>query len=228
MNHRVLLVSKANTDEGIIKAKLINSGFDVITSHNSREAIAEIATGLYHLVIFNLKNFDYKKVELSKQLRADGHDIPLIALADNTDSATLLEIESLQKTVVLQKPYNNKDLSGLVKKLVFGNDVGQQIHRRFRTNQTAHLEIYPTGQKLSSHIFNLSHSGAYIEVPQEASFNTGDMVKLNVRLHQINRQHKMHAEVIWVDEHINFNDGRAVGIRFLDKDEVYSHMLENL
>jgi len=200
----------------------------VHTSHSSKDAMQELSTGMYSLVVFNLKNFNQKKLALSKQLRKDGHNIPLVALANTSDFNTLLEISNLKKTVVLQKPFSDKELSGLIKKLIAGSDVSQQIYKRFKTNQLANLEIYPTGESHHSHIFNLSHSGAYLEVPQEANFQTGDMVRINVKLSQLNRHHDVHAEVVWMKQDASWNQGRAVGIRFMDKDEVYSHMLSNI
>tara|TARA_B100001248_G_scaffold260334_1_gene248275 strand:- start:905 stop:1591 length:687 start_codon:yes stop_codon:yes gene_type:complete len=228
MNKKILLVSKAGKDEEQIKEQLYHANYSVYTAYTSGQAMQDLASNQYDLVIFQLKNFCHKKLELSKKLRKDGYLIPMIAIAESSDSEVLLEINKLYQTVVLQKPYKISELLGLIQKLTDGSRVGQQIHRRYRTNQKADLHVYSTGELLKTHIFNLSHSGAYLELDQNARFKKGDMVRLLVNLKQVNRSHMVLAKVVWKNNNGLWNEGQAVGLQFINKEEFYKIMLSNI
>ncbi len=225
----VLIVSKRNADEIQITQKLQVLGkMNTLTATSAEEAANEIKNNEYSLVVFNMNKFSTDKLDMAKYLRGMGHYFPLMAVANETTFDTLLQIETLPNTVLLEKPYDDKDLVGLAQKLITGSPVNQRIFRRFITNQMAHVEVFPTGDVLDSRIFNLSRGGAYLEVANEVSLKKGDIIKVDVKLRQINKRHGFHAKVIWTSEKAIWNKGKAVGIEFLKSESVYAEMLAAL
>lgn len=225
----VLIVSKRNADEIQITQKLQVMGkMNTLTATTAEEAAHQIRQNEYSLVVFNLNKFSEDKLEMAKHLRDMGHYFPLMAIAKEPTFDTLLQIETLPNTVLLEKPYDDKDLVGLAQKLIAGATVNQRIFRRFITNQMASVEVFPTGDVLHSHIFNLSRGGAYLEVANEVSLNKGDIIKVDVKLRQLNKRHGFHAKVIWTSDKASWNKGKAVGIEFLKSENIYAEMLAAL
>lgn len=229
METKVLLISKKSADEQLISKKLFSQGQMVTTTANSAEhAVKLIQHESYDLVIFNLEKFTPDKLVIAKNLREMGHRFPVMAVASIVDINTLLSLDSLPGTVLLEKPFADKDLVGIAQKLIRGDKVNQRIYRRFATNQIANLEVLPTGASYPTHIFNLSKGGAFLEAPDDIQFRQGDIVKLDIRLRQINRKHGVHAKVVWTHGKASWNKGQSVGVEFLSTENIYQHMLSSL
>jgi hypothetical protein len=80
----------------------------------------------------------------------------------------------------LQKPFDDKELIGLVRKLLMTKQIPQQLYKRFRTNQLASIENLADGSRLDSNMYNLSKGGVYCEFSAEPRFAVGDVVRMKV------------------------------------------------
>jgi hypothetical protein len=90
---------------------------------------------------------------------------------------------------------------------------------RFKTNETAQVEIF--GQSGAYRVFvrNLSKTGAFLEF-LNASFipNEGDILNITVRLPAVKKIHRITAEVVW-------KKGLGLGVCFINKDEVLERIM---
>ncbi|WP_415063282.1 PilZ domain-containing protein [Bdellovibrio sp.] len=91
--------------------------------------------------------------------------------------------------------------------------------KRFKTKETAQIEVYGHIGILVASLKNLSQTGAFLEVslgdyvPQK-----GDLLNMTVQLGSLQRTHNVTAEVIW-------SKGLGLGICFINKDEVLERMM---
>ncbi len=91
--------------------------------------------------------------------------------------------------------------------------------KRFKTKETAQIEVYGHIGVLVASLKNLSQTGAFLEVssgdyvPQK-----GDLLNMTVQLGSLQRTHNVTAEVIW-------SKGLGLGICFINKDEVLERMM---
>ncbi|WP_374075234.1 PilZ domain-containing protein [Bdellovibrio bacteriovorus] len=91
--------------------------------------------------------------------------------------------------------------------------------KRFRTKETAHVEVYGHIGILVANLKNLSQTGAFLEVSQgDYVPQKGDLLNLTVNLTSLRRTHNVAAEVVW-------SKGLGLGICFINKDQVLERMM---
>src|SRR5690606_33010112 len=132
------------------------------------------------------------------------------------------------KAHFLEKPYELKALQGVARKLMVQKSINQQRHRRFKTHQQARLETYVTAETMDSKMFNLSKGGAYLEFSVRPDLGIGDIVKLQIPLAEVKREHEVNAMVVWTTRKGSYSGGFGVGLRFVQEREVYRQVLERM
>lgn len=228
MKDRILIVSRMNPESLAMQKTLIEDGkFDAELTNTASEAIEKITRQNIELLIMNLGNFTKNKVQLAQDLRSLGYGFPIMILAHIITTDTHKIISDLSNTVLLEKPYELKDLTGLSEKLIDGRPVRQRIFRRYYTNETAQLELFKGGQAITSKIRNLSRGGAFIEYkgPQLA---LGDVLRLNIDLKQVSRHYEVNAKVVWATQKSPWGDDPGVGVEFIKSKDFYQNLLRKI
>lgn len=91
--------------------------------------------------------------------------------------------------------------------------------KRFKTRETARLEVYGHMGILVAFLKNISQTGAFLEVSQgDYVPQKGDLLNMTVSLDSLRRTHNVAAEVIW-------SKGLGLGITFINKEEVLERMM---
>ena len=103
----------------------------------------------------------------------------------------------------------------------------RQAHPRYLTDQTVEIYSEIPNTKIRAVMKNLSLSGAYFET-EETSFqmNSGDFFKLSILMGNPNKQYVFDIRVVWSRK--KESGAIGYGVTFVDKEEVYNHLLKHL
>jgi len=195
--NNILVISKNGSEtETLSKELRTQEDCDVVVASTPDEAIEIITMDRIDLVVFNIELFTRKRLQTATDFRGLGYTFPLLVLAHTVLPEIYYNLEQMESTVILEKPYDHKDLMGLTEKLVDGVTVKQRIFRRYDTNQSADFlaKQYVTPIRIK----NLSQGGAYLECDASSRLVIGEKVKLEIPLNQVSKTYKMEAKVVWV------------------------------
>lgn len=179
-----------------------------------------------HLMISSVQKMDEDHASFLQNLREYGFHRPILVLAESVDNVSLEYLNEKLRLNLLYKPYEMSSLRGLSKKLMAKKLLPQQRYRRFRTNEKVSLQNFTTGETFFTSMFNLSRGGAYFEFKDSMAVQVGDLLKMQVNLGQVEREHSMSAKVIWTTPQGNYGRGYGTGVRFLHSNEVYREIME--
>jgi len=194
----------------------------------AQEAIECIQRGGVHSLVFNFGALTSERMKLVSNFRDIGFTAPMILFTGAVEKSALDEIQKRHsKTVMIEKPFESKDVWGICQKLLQGQRVNQRVFRRYYTNQFAAVEKSNTGEKIDGHIFNLSRGGAYFECDR-GRVRPGDMVRVNIPLDKLQRQYHVDAEVVWYSPATGARVKAAAGLRFVNSSAVYRDLLSRL
>jgi hypothetical protein len=228
LKYNFLLVSRRDGDATKIITEIErNKLYSVKLIETASDTIKRLHAGNIHCLAFNFENFNGQKLKMITDLRDLGYYFPVIVFAAFIDPSSLALTRKLNKVVVIEKPFEAKDVWGICQKLLQGRKVNQRIFRRYYTNQTAALERI-SGETHAGGLFNLSRGGAYIEVESSAGFRPGEFLKLTVHLSELSKAYNVDAEVVWATENGYASGKPAVGLRFVKSHDVYRNLLHKL
>ena len=147
-----------------------------------------------------------------KRARDKGYQGPLLVVSKLESPGFLSEIRAAPNAHFLERPFDPRDLLGIVDKFVRELQVQQRIHRRFVTDEIAEVDV--AGERARTVVRNLSRGGAYFEVEEGPLPLCGAEVTLRISLRDVRRTYVMPAKVVWVS--LSGTDGRpGVGIEFM-------------
>jgi hypothetical protein len=150
-----------------------------------------------------------------------------LIVADSLKVHNFLSNVDRLKSLYLPKPFEFKALRGITQKLVVTRAVPQQMHRRFRTQQTAILEAFASGESLATEFYNLSVGGAYLEFSDsKPRLGVGDLVRFRVNLSDVEREHSVNARVIWTTRKGVHHGGFGCGVRFIKGGDIYRQLID--
>lgn len=228
---RVLLIGKRNEEVVGIKHMLAkNTGYDVELVSVAQKAVQRLTSQTVDLCVFNFDLFTRDKIKLATDLRSLGYEFPVLVLSRIIATDAYEAIRNMHHTILLEKPFEHKDLWGLSDKLISGRSVAQRTHRRFYTNQKAAIATFDGGTSAANgKLFNLSRGGAYLEFGEGSSqVKQGDMLQLNVQLNEVYRQYNVSARVVWTTTEGLWGTGRGIGVEFVKAKDVYRDLLHKI
>lgn len=226
---QVLLIGKRNEEVVALKQQLTKTtGYEVELVSVAQRAIQRITAGKVDLCVFNFDLFTKDKIKLASDLRSLGYDFPVLVLSRIISTDSYEAIRNMHNTILLEKPFEQKDLHGLSEKLINGTNVHQRHHRRFYTNQKALISPFQGGDATLAKLFNLSRGGAYLESTEKPKVKKGDIVQVNVQLNEVYRQYNVNAKVIWTTTDGLWGTGSGYGIEFLKAKDVYRDLLHKI
>lgn len=165
------------------------------------------------IVILNIPTFSFGTRSLIVDARRLGYKGPVLIVSKIETPELLDDVKALDHVVLLDKPYETKDLQGLVRKFIQDRTVQQRVHRRYNTVQQAHVEFLGKRVKTVTTLLNLSRGGCYFEFPRLMEIKPGDILRMTIELADVNRIYAMPARVIWTST--PSNGGHGIGVEFV-------------
>jgi hypothetical protein len=181
------------------------------------------------VLILSLPEDDFLQGYFFTKLRKDVPSTqPLICLC-SVISAPLMQL-SLQfsKIRMLKAPVEGFTLYRAVIDLLQdykGNK--RQVHPRYLTEQPIEIRSDFNPGVLRGNMKNLSMSGAYFESSDLAwELKAGDFVKITVLPSAQSKQYTFDVKIVWCKDQDAGN--RGFGVTFVNKEDVYNHLLKNI
>ena len=223
----VYLVSRSEEENHFLSRKLdpLNQEFAnlrFVSLHT--QGLRSSARDPISTVVMNFQDWTQTEAGHLEDLREGGYEGPVLVIARANTSAALKMLKETDDVVFLEKPFEPKDLTGIVRKMLTIRAVAQRVHRRYNTSQSAELEFYGRNDSFASKVANLSKGGAYLELASGPNFRVGDMIRVKLELQEVNRVYSMPAKVVWT-RRFTGNSGTGVGVEFIGPAEVKKTIL---
>lgn len=199
----------------------------IFATNNDDKVKKETAKGGLHLAIVDTRSIA-EEVSLIQKLRDNGFEQAILVLSEEQISHEYGLEKSRSKIHYLEKPYSDKEFVGIVKKLLKSSRIPQQKFKRFETHQEVVLEKFNNSDSVDTRMFNLSVGGAYCEFSGESPLIVGDLVKVMVKLGEVNKQHKMNAKVVWTTRTGRYSGQQGAGLKFIRSEDVYLHLINKV
>lgn len=229
---RVLIISTSLEEqekfEGV--AQYHNPGaFQIETTASFGQDITYWTTQAPDVLILNMPDDALLQGYFFTKLRKDvpAHQ-PMIILCSAISSALMQLSMEFTKIRMLKTPVEGFALYRAVNDLVQDFKPGQrQAHPRYLTDQTIEVHSDFFDGRIKAVMKNLSLSGAYFE-SQDQTFElkTGDFVKLSILIGKPSKQYVFDVRVVW--SKAQDSGATGFGVTFVDKEEVYNHLLKHL
>jgi Tfp pilus assembly protein PilZ len=225
---RIVLIGHASEDIENLKTRLSETSANVVHHFDSASlAIESLQANPANMLGFTLPLFDQEKMVLLYKFRDLGFDVPMLIYARTVAKNGYRAVEGLPKAVILESPCERKRLVGLAQKMMDGEAVRQQQHRRFVTDQTVRVEPFrPDSNSVFGRIRNLSVGGAYVQC-DDPSFNVGDLIRFHVHLSALAKKHVVSAQVMWRSISLDSME-IGYGVAFMKSGDVYQNLLKRM
>jgi response regulator RpfG family c-di-GMP phosphodiesterase len=131
--NRILLASISEEENYILRRKLEPLAADlgrIIFATTRPQGLVYTFKDGHHLIVLNVAEFTAEHRETILKLRDNGYSGQIVVCAKAKNPDVIREINAMQSTVFVEKPYENKDLLGVVSKLLNTKEVSQRIFRR--------------------------------------------------------------------------------------------------
>lgn len=226
---RVLLNCRSIDDARFIKNYLETElPYEILLAFDHKDIEASIKSKNIHLLMLQTGNLAAQDIAYAAQLREKGYSYPMLMITDSVGDVNIEEANNKQKIYFLERPFELKTLKGLARKLMVAKQVPQQVFRRYRTNISATLETFISGEKFETHMFNLSRGGAYFELTQRPMVNVGDLLRLRVSLNAVEKQHHIHGRIVWTTHKGHAAGGYGLGMKFMKSTDIYRNLLDKV
>ncbi len=225
---KFLFISKKTEEcDGIISELERNRLYTIEHVETAPATLVRMKQGGIHCLVFNFDQISLTQVKLITDLRDLSYNFPVIVFANNIDLESLDIVKNMEAVVIIEKPYESKDVWGICQKLLQGRKVNQRIFRRYYTMQPAHLER-SSGERLTGKIYNLSKGGAFMELTNSGRVKPGDFFRLTINLDKLSRSYNVDAQVVWATPN-GFTDTKpSLGLKFIRSQDVYRDLLNKL
>ncbi len=173
----ILVVDDEPAIVQVICERLAREGFAVGKATNGEAALAAVGQDLPDLVILDLMLPDMDGFEVLRQLRHDGHDLPVIILTARDDDVDIVVGLELGADDYVVKPFNPRELAARVRAV---------LRRRAETlalaARVANLEAQlPTGSADRDSSVQPPSHGLHLDEPARRAWFAGQLLDLRPR-----------------------------------------------
>lgn len=193
--------------------------FPIYHSFDNRSVERLISRNVINLTVVECEQFGFVQHNLVKDLRGAGYFRPVLILSKEIPSGVVQAggsgEDKKERLNFLAKPFDEKNIIGITKKLLIAKTVPQQVHHRFSTNQLTIMEVAQSGEYTMSNMYNLSKGGAYCEFDPNFNVAIGEVVKIRVHLQEINSERTLPAKVVWKTREGTYSGRSGVGVQFV-------------
>lgn len=226
---KLLLLS--NSNEGIrayldtIERKL---SLHTTVVRNTLAVKTKLQEKVFHLFVIDTGTVTQDTLNLIADVRQNGGTFAVLVLAVDISRDILDHLEMLPNVHLILRPFHEKSLMGIVRKLLVSKSVPKQVFRRFNTNQIAELEPLSAGGSLLTSMYNLSKGGAYCEFDAADMVAVGDIVRMKVALNDTQSEYVFNAKVVWTTPKGKFSGRFGCGVRFVSSKDSYRALLSKV
>lgn len=226
---KMLLRCKSIDDARLVKNYIESElAYEVLMSFDNRDVEYTLKNKSIHLVVLQSGLLVDQDIAYTQHLRGIGYQAPVLIVTDSIGRTNIDFNAEKYKIYFLERPFEMRCLKGLTRKLMATKVVPRQEFRRFRTNVSATLETFISGEKYNSHMFNLSKGGAYFESTKKPAVGIGDLLRLKVSLGDVERDHNMHGRIVWTTPKGMTAGGYGIGVKFLKSTDIYRKLLDKM
>lgn len=226
---RILLSCKSADDARFLKNYIETElPYEVLLAFGNKDLEAALTSKNVHLLMLQTGNLAAQDIQYALQLRQSGFTYPMMVITDTLGDLRIEEVSDKHKIYFLERPFELKTFKGLARKLMVAKTVPQQVYRRYRTNITATLETFISGERYYTHMFNLSRGGAYFELTQKPMVGVGDLLRLKVNLADMDKEHHIHGRIVWTTHKGHAAGGYGVGVKFMKSTDIYRNLLDKV
>ncbi|MDZ4676028.1 MAG: PilZ domain-containing protein [Oligoflexia bacterium] len=198
----------------------------IIQVDTIREIFDHAADGSANSLIFNLKIFDSNTLKVIQKIKSITPTLSTtIVTAQKIQNIDMQKLKKYNEIVIIDKPVKHGDFALLTERLAEGKPIYFREHKRFNTIQIAHLEKLTSNEQYEGSVYTISKGGAYIELTK-GNVKPGELFRVSIKLDQLSKAHNFNAEVIWTAPKVR--QGLAVGLKFINEEQVYRTLLEKV
>jgi len=199
--------------------------YPVYASFDQEGTQAQLESKVFNLAVFDQNIMDDKALEYISWLKHSSYSFPIVVITNKIKPDLNHKLSLLHDVHVLVRPTGDKNIVGLIRKLLVARRVPKQLYRRFNTNQIAELEALTTGDSLFTSMYNLSKGGAYCEFDECQTLTIGDMIRMKVFLNDTNSEYTFNAKVVWTTPKGRFSGRFGCGFKFVSAKDTYRSLL---
>lgn len=185
---------------------------------------SQLSSKNFNLVLVECKELDEEALAVIDKLKSLAQALPVLVLTDRVLPQLRGRLNMLLDIHLLIRPVLDKNVVGLVRKLLSSRRVPKQNYRRFNTNQIAHMEALTSGESLMTNMYNLSKGGAYCEFDGRTPLGVGDLYRFKVFLDDTQSEYTFNAKVIWTIGRGRFSGRIGCGLKFVSSKDIYRSM----
>ncbi len=177
-------------------------------------------------LVFNCDLFTVAALGLIEAARVISPKISIIIISSEPSKELKARIRKYRDIAVIKRPYNQKVLAELCKKILDGQEVYIRSHQRFNTIQGSDVENTTKGTVFKANMTNMSRGGCLLEVAGKMDVSEGDMLKMTMQLTQVGKSHQVYGEVVRVSNPNGNPEIFALGIRYVSPEDFYNAVVE--
>ena len=230
LNLSVYLASRTEEENQLLKRKLdpLKREFNQVRFIGLHpQGLALSASEKMAVVVMNVSEWNKNEMACLLSLRTAGYRGPILVMARVKVSKALESLRLMDNVLLLEKPFENKDLLGIVRKMLNARAVAQQVHRRFHTDEVAEIVPFGKDDAYETKLFNISKGGAYLEFEAYAPVRIGDMVRVKVELKAVNRVYTVPARVVWTGKAAG-RSATGAGVQFVGTPDVQKSLIGSI
>lgn len=226
---RILIKCDYRSDAIEIKTYLeAELPYEISLAYSHLELEGSLKEKPTHLLILQTGAAMTKDIQYVQTIRQQGFAHPILLLTGSLGNLAFDVFSEKYKAFFLERPFEMRALKGLTRKLMVMKTVTQQIHRRYRTQQTATIEPFVSSDRIESRMYNLSVGGAYFEFTKKPDLRIGDLTRVKIPLAHMNREHAITGRVIWTTLRGHSGGGFGVGVRFMKSHDLSRQFIDKV
>ncbi len=223
---KIMIVSdSADTSSEIRFAIERNMKHQVIQVFNRVDMKKQLESSVFNVMILDCPMADERTIERITWLRAAGCIFPIMVISEKVHQRYNERLTSFDDVHVLLRPVYDKNILGLVRKLLATRRVPKQVFRRYNTNQIAEIEGMSSKHSLLTSMYNLSQGGAYLEFEQGDNVSVGDLYIVKVAIENSTHHYTFNAKVVWTTSQGRFSGRFGCGLKFVTPKEIHHKLL---
>ncbi len=198
--------------------------YHIFEASSEEQVKMELEQRVFSIVVIVKSRLNEDDLFLIDRLRNVHYSFSIVLLTNELNSS-VQKLHGVSEVHTLVRPVGNRNVVGLVRKLLVAKRVPKQVFRRFNTNQIAQIESLDDGENLLTSMYNLSKGGAYCEFEANNLLAVGDVIRLKVFLNDTNREYTFNAKVVWTTAAGRFSGRFGCGFRFVTAKDTHRSLL---
>ncbi|MCB0379257.1 MAG: PilZ domain-containing protein [Bdellovibrionales bacterium] len=174
------------------------------------------------ILVYDAKEVNKYMQAFVKEARRANYEGPIVILGKIPETVNIETYLDDDGIVFIEKPYEVKDLVGIVWKYLTMMKVKQRQFRRYEVREKAIIETYNSDYKADTTIHDISKGGMRV-IGDHIALKAGDLLRIHFNFDQIQKERVMSAKVVWVKK--KDDNTQEAGLQFVSQKAVYQYLL---